>query len=112
MQRLATLLLILLLFAPAHAEQWVSDQFRCSLSLPEGESWSRGAPTRVPSGEMIYISSHPESKQAISVIVIPRIPSNDLGNPAVISRIMENLVGLGFAVTGHSPVKIGDTDFL
>jgi hypothetical protein len=112
MQRVATFLLVFLLLARAGAEQWISDEFRCSLSLPEGEAWMRGAPTRVSSGEMIYTSSHPESKQTISVIVIPRIPSNDLGNPAVVSRIMENLVGLGYAVTGHAPVKIGEADFL
>ena len=112
MQRIVTLLLAFLLTAHAHAEQWISDEFRCSLTLPEAESWTRGAPVRVPSGEMIYTSSHPESKQTVAVIVIPRIPSNVLNNPAVISRIMENLVGLGFAVTGHAPVKIGETEFL
>jgi hypothetical protein len=112
MQRIATLLLIILLLAPARAEQWISDEYRCSLTLPEGEVWVRGAPTRVPSGEMVYLSSHPETKQTVAVIVIPRIPSNVLNNPAVISRIMEDLVGLGFAVVGHAPVKIGDTEVL
>ena len=112
MQRIATLLIIFLLLAQADAEQWVSDEFRCSLTLPEGEAWNRGAPVRVPSGEMIYSASHPETKQTVAVIVIPRIPSNVLNNPAVVSRIMEDLLGLGFAVTGHAPVKIGETEYL
>ena len=111
MQRLVTLFLLLLL-AHAHSEQWYSDQYRCSLRLPEGEAWVRANPTEVREGEMIFNAFDPETKQTASVIVIPRIPSTQLQNPAVISRVMDCIGGLGFAVTNHEPVKIENEEGL
>ena len=90
----------------------MSDQYGVSLTLPPGESWIRGSPLTVPAGDMIFIASHPESKQTVAVIAIPRIPSNELENPAVVSRIIEAVMGLGFSVVNHAPVTINEQKFL
>ena len=108
MRRLLALfaLCFLTIFAQA-AEQWRSDRYRCTLTFPDGETWVQGTPVPLPSGgEMIYLANNSVSKQSVAVIVIPKIPNNDLENPAVINRIMEPLIALGFQVISHAPVTI------
>jgi hypothetical protein len=113
MQRLVAYLALFVLLASANAaEQWRSDRFRCSLTFPEGESWVQGTPSPLPAGEMIYVANHSGSKQSIAVIVIPKIPNNDLENPAVISRVMEPIIAMGFQVISNAPVTIEGERFL
>ena len=112
MRRLLALLTLLILVLSAGAEQWRSDRHRCSLTFPDSESWTQGTPVPLPTGEMIYISTHGTSKQSVAVLVIPKIPNNDLENPAVINRIMEPIIHLGFQVTSHAPVIINGEKFL
>jgi hypothetical protein len=114
MRRLLTLLTFCLLtIATARAaEQWRSDRYGCTLTFPEGETWVQGTPLPLPAGEMIYVSTHNASKQTIAVIVIPKIPNNDLENPSVINRIMEPLIALGFQVVSHAPVTVNGEKFL
>jgi hypothetical protein len=113
MRRLLTLLTLCFLALTARAaEQWRSDRYRCTLSFPEGESWTQGTPVPLPAGEMIYVATHGPSKQSIAVIVIPKIPNNDLENPSVINRIMEPLIALGFQVISHAPVMVNGEKFL
>lgn len=113
MRRLLPLLFAFLTLVSAHAaEQWRSDRFRCSLTYPEGESWVQGTPLPLPAGEMIYTANHGPSKQTVSVVVVPQIPNNDLENAAVISRIMEPIVALGFQVISHAPVTVNNEKFL
>ena len=113
MRRLLTLLTVCILALSARAaEQWRSDRYRCSLTFPEGESWVQGTPVPLPSGEMIYTATHGPSKQSIAVMVIPKIPNNDLENPSVINRIMEPINHIGFQVISHAPVTINGEKFL
>jgi hypothetical protein len=112
MRRLLTFLTFFSLVLSAGAEQWRSDRFRCSLTLPEAETWVQGTPVPLPAGEMIYLANQTLSKQSIAVIVIPKIPNNDLENPSVINRIMEPIVALGFQVISHAPVTIEGQQYL
>lgn len=113
MRRLLSFVLAFLVLASSQAaEVWRSDRFRCKLTYPDGESWVQATPDPVRSGEMIYKASHGPSKQSVAVIVVPQIPNNDLENPAVISRIMEPIVDLGFQVISHAPVTIEGEKFL
>jgi hypothetical protein len=113
MRCLLTLLtFFLFVIAATAAEQWRSDRYRCTLAFPEGEAWIQGTPAPLPAGEMIYVATHNASKQTIAVIVIPKIPNNDLENPSVINRIMEPLIALGFQVVSHAPVTINGEKFL
>ena len=109
---LALLTLFFLVLATASAEIWRSDRFRCTLTFPESESWVQGTPVPLPAGEMIYLANHGTTKQSVAVIVIPKIPNNDLENPSVINRIMEPIVTLGFQVISHAPVTIEGQPFL
>jgi hypothetical protein len=113
MQRLLTLFTFcfLVIGAPA-AEQWRSDRFRCTLTFPEGETWVQSTPAALPAGEMVYLANHTLSKQSVAVIVIPKIPNNDLENPSVVNRIMEPLIALGFQVINHAPVTLDGQPFL
>lgn len=113
MRRLLTLLACFLAFAVAvRAEQWRSDRYRCTLTFPPGESWVQGIPTPLPAGEMIYNGTNTTSRQGAAVIVVPKMPNNDLENPAVINRIMEPMVALGFQVVSHAPVTVNEQRFL
>src|SRR5688500_16913488 len=113
MWRLLTLFSLCFLAVSGHAaEQWRSDRFRCSLTFPEGETWIQGTPVPLPAGEMIYLANQGATKQSIAVIVIPKIPNNDLENPSVVNRIMEPLIALGFQVISHAPVTIDGQPFL
>ena len=112
MRHLLTLFILCLLIVSTRAEQWRSDRFRCSLTFPENETWVQGTPVPLPAGEMIYLANHALTKQNVAVIVIPKIPNNDLENPSVINRIMEPIVALGFQVISHAPVNIEGQQFL
>lgn len=113
MRRLLTLFTFCFLVAATHAgEQWRSDRFRCSLTFPDGETWVQGTPVPLPAGEMIYLANQGSTKQSVAVIVIPKIPNNDLENPSVVNRIMEPLIALGFQVISHAPVTIEGQQFL
>lgn len=72
----------------------------------------QGTPVPLPAGEMIYSATHGPSKQNIAVLVIPKIPNNDLENPSVINRIMEPINHIGFQVISHAPVTINGEKFL
>ncbi len=113
MRHLLTLLALCISIISAQAaEQWRSDRYGCSLTFPEGESWVQGTPLPLPAGEMIYTATHAQSKQSIAVMVIPKIPNNDLENPSVINRIMEPINHIGYQVISHAPVVINGEKFL
>ena len=113
MRRLLTLFTLCFFVLAAHAaEQWRSDRFRCTLTFPDGETWVQGTPVPLPAGEMIYLANQSATKQSVAVIVIPKIPNNDLENPSVVNRIMEPLIALGFQVINHAPVTIDGQPFL
>ena len=105
MKRLLTLLILFFLLARAGAEAWHSDEYHCALLLPDTEAWQRGSATRLPAGEMIFSAANMETKQAISVIVIPDFPTSDINNPAVITRVMECIKAQGFSLMKQEPME-------
>lgn len=112
MRQLVSIILFLLIASAPAAEQWRSDRYRCELTYPENESWVQGTPMSMQSGEMIYIASNAASKQSVCVLVIPNVPNSDVENAAVVSRIMDPVVALGFQISGHSPVTQNGQKFL
>jgi hypothetical protein len=106
MKRFLTLLLLFwCLLADARADTWVSEQYRCELSMPNGESWSRRPAQLLSNGEMIFSATYPSLEQNIAVVVIPNIPvGGNLKNAGIISRILEVIQSMGFAISSHAPV--------
>jgi hypothetical protein len=113
MQRVLTLLLVLLcLSTDSRADQWVSDQYRCVLTMPDGESWSRRSPQSLTTGEMLFSANYKPLEQNVGVIVVPNIPSGNLKNVGIISRIIDVVTSLGFAESSHTQITFNDEPYL
>lgn len=105
MKRLIILLLPLFLLASAGAEELRSDEYRCTLTLLNTEPWQTGNVQRMPVGEMIFSAANMETKQVVTVIVIPKFPSSNLDTPAALIRFTEILKAQGFEIIKHSPIE-------
>ena len=105
MKRLLILLLPLFLLASAGAEILRSDEHRCTITLPDNEPWQRGNVLRLPAGEMIFNAAHMETKQAVSVIVMPDFPTKNLDSPAAFARFTEIIKAQGFEIKSRTPME-------
>ena len=105
MKRLLTLLLTLYSLTSANAEEWRSDAHRCAITLPQTEAWTVGNASRLPAGEMIFSAANMETKQGVSVIVIPDFPTSSIASQAAITRISEIVTALGFEIKNKTPIE-------
>lgn len=105
MKRLLTFLLPFFLIASALAEEWRSDEHLCAITLPSSEPWQMGNATRVPAGEMIFSAANMESKQVVSVIVIPDFPTTNVNSQASVARFGEIVTALGFEIKSRTPME-------
>lgn len=104
MKRLLTLLLPLFLLATAAAEELRSDEHRCVITLPDNV-WQSGNIQRLPVGEVIFNAANMETKQSVSVIVIPDFPTSDLDSPAALARFTEIIKAQGFEVKSQKTME-------
>jgi hypothetical protein len=104
--RLLRALLVLLGtgLAPAVADDWISEEHRCALKLPDGESWLAGVRQAIPVGRVIFHSNAMQTNEGIMVTVIPDLPAREVAGPALIQRITETLTREGF--TPEQPSQI------
>ena len=86
----------------AAADEWISEQYRCALTIPTQESWKEERPQLLPSGEVIYNARSMVSSQGIVIAYVADMPSNDIRKPAVLRRITELLESQGWAVESSS----------
>ena len=105
MKRLLTLLFPFFLLASAGAEEWRSYERQCSITLPDTEPWQRGNAYRLPAGEMIFTAAHMETRQVVTVVVIPDFPTGDISNPAASNRFAESLTAQGFTVAKQKRIE-------
>ncbi len=105
MKRLSILILPLLFLASARAEEWRSDAQRCAITLPDSEPWQKGNAVRLPSGEMIFSASNMDNRQAVTLVVIPDFPTNNVGSSASIARFTESIAAQGFEVVKKTPLE-------
>ncbi|MEO6786883.1 MAG: hypothetical protein ABI318_12190 [Chthoniobacteraceae bacterium] len=100
---LCTLLSLLAAWLPrAAADEWISEEYRCALTIPTHESWAAALKQQLPSGEMIFHAVSMTSSQGIAVTYAPDLPSSDIRNPVVLKRIRELLEAQGWAVETSS----------
>ena len=105
-------MLPLLLLSSALAEEWHSDEYHCSLVLPDTESWQRGNAFRAANGELIFSAKNPETKQSISVIVLPDFPTSNLNSPATLKRLRAILREQGFEMKTESYMEWNGHPFI
>lgn len=114
MPRIIALLLLIRLAATATlAADHISDQHRFTISLPDTESWMRG--NVQPLGrdaEIVFSFVNMESREGVTVAMLPKIPTNNIMNQAVISRIIELLTLQGFTVLSHAPRTVNGLEHL
>ena len=94
---LFTLLLIFAATLPrAAADEWISEQYRCALTIPTQESWTASIRQSLPFGEVIFHAASMVSSQGFMITFAPEMPSGDLKNPALVKRITELLESQGW----------------
>ena len=102
---LCTLLLIVTTSLPrALADEWLSEQYHCALTIPTQESWTAGLRPQLPLGEVLLNAASMTSNQGIMLTYVEEMPSADLKNPALIKRIIEVVESLGWQTESSSPL--------
>ena len=108
-----TLLLIFSAMLPrATADEWISEEYGCALTIPTQESWISALRQALPNGEVIFHATSMVSSQGIVITHLPDMPSSDLQNPAVLKRIKELLEGQGWSIEMSSPIVWKNRPFL
>lgn len=105
MRLLCTLLLFLAAALPcATADEWISEQYRCALTIPTQESWTQALRQPLAAGEVIFHATSMVSSQGIMITFLPDMPSSDIRNPAVQKRITELLEAQGWKIETSSQI--------
>ena len=103
-----SLLLLLLAFSAllprAWADEWISEEYRCAMTIPTQESWTAAIRQPLPVGEVILHAISMTTSQGIMVTFVPEMPSGDLGNPALAKRILELIESQGWQTERVSPI--------
>ncbi len=86
----------------AAADEWISEQYRCALTIPTQESWAAALRQPLPFGEVIFHAASMASNQGIQITYVPEMPSSDIRNPTVLKRISELLEAQGWTVESNS----------
>ena len=110
---LCTLLLIFTATLPrATADEWISEEYRCALTIPTKESWKAEPPQSLPSGEVIFHASFMNSSQGIMITYMADLPSNDIRKPAVVKRVTDLLETQGWAIEISSQIERNKQPFI
>jgi hypothetical protein len=113
MLRPLALFVILALTLRTFAADHVSDIHRFAITLPDSEPWIKG--NVQPLGreaEIVFSFVNMESREGVMVVRIPKFPTNNIMNEAVISRLVEVLKMQGFSVISHGPRQVERIEFL
>lgn len=103
---LLTLLLIFSAALPrAVADEWISDEYRCALTIPTQESWTAALRQQLPNGEVIFHAASMSTNQGLMVTYVPDMPSGDLNHPALVKRITELLESQGWKAEESSRIQ-------
>ncbi len=105
MKHILTLLLPFFLITIAHAEELHFYEHHCAITLPDTEAWQNGNTLRMPAGEMIFNSVNMETKQVVSIIVIPNFPTNNISTPAALTRFKEIITAQGFEMKTQKNIE-------
>ena len=110
---LCTLLLIFTAALPrAAADEWISEQYRCALTLPTQESWVAATRQQLPVGEVVLNAASMTTSQGIMLTYVDEMPSSDLKNPSLVKRITELLESQGWSIESSSPLTWKDRPWI
>jgi hypothetical protein len=110
---LCTLLLIFAATLPrAAADEWISEQYHCALTIPTQESWTGAVRQTLPEGEVIFHAVSMVSSHGMMITHVPDMPVGDLGNSALVKRITELLELQGWSVEPPTPLVWKNRQFL
>ena len=88
----------------ATADEWISEEYRCALTIPSQESWTWALRQPLPNGEVIFHATSMVSSQGIMVTYLPDMPSSDIRNPSVLKRITELIEAQGWKIESSSQI--------
>lgn len=86
------------------ADEWISEEYRCALTIPTQESWTAALRQPLPNGEVIFHATSMVSSQGFMITHLPDMPSSDIRNPAVVKRIKELLEAQGWGIESSSQI--------
>jgi len=116
--RLKTRLLITFLILSATtlhramADEWISEQHLCALTIPTHESWTSGMRQKLPAGEVLLHAVSMESSDGVIVTFVPEMPTTDLRDPAMEKQIQELLILQGWTLESGIEVTWQNRKFL
>jgi hypothetical protein len=82
----------------AVADEWISEEHLCALTIPTQESWTSGRRQALPTGEVIFHGISMHSDEGIMVTFAPDMPTTDLGDPGIQRRVQEFLLLEGWSI--------------
>ncbi len=98
------MLIVSALLPRAVADEWISEEYHCALTIPTQESWTAGTRQPLPNGEMIFHAASMSTNRGLMITFVPEMPSGDLNHPALIKRIADLLELQGWS--GSSPTRM------
>ena len=104
------LLTLLLLIFPAVipsavADEWISDEYHCALTIPTQESWTASIRQPLPVGEIIFQAASMTTNHGLMVTYVPDMPSADLNHPALLKRIADVLASQGWSTDDSTRIE-------
>ena len=103
--RFTLLLLVALTLPRAWADEWISEEYRCALTIPTQESWTAAIRQSLPAGEVIFHATSMVSSQGMMITYVPDMPSSDIRNPAVVKRIRDLIEAQGWSIETSSEIE-------
>ena len=110
--RFTLLLLVALTLPRAWADEWISEEYRCALTIPTQESWTAAIRQSLPSGEVIFHATSMVSSQGMMITYVPDMPSSDIRNAAVLKRIRELIEAQGWSIETSSEIVWKNRPFI
>jgi hypothetical protein len=110
---LCTLFLLLAAALPRTlADEWISEEYRCAVTIPTQESWIAAMRQALPNGEVIFHTTSMVNNQGFMVTHLPDMPSSDIRNPAVVKRIIDLLQAQGWSIESSSQIVWKDRPYI
>jgi hypothetical protein len=94
------------------ADEWISEEFRCALTIPTHESWTAALRQPLPVGEVIFHATSMVSSQGIMIAHVPDLPSSDIKKPEVVKRIEALIESQGWTIENSSQIEWKGRPFL
>lgn len=105
-------MLAALLLPRGWADEWISEEYRCALTIPTQESWTAALRQSLPTGAVVFHATSMMSSQGIMITHLADLSSSDIRNAAVLKRITDVIEAQGWSIATGSQIVLQNRPFI